>query len=50
MVQAEKYQYKQIDRSYIKLIMLTMFTMFNQMEKTFYKNIFGYSLLKNEQG
>lgn len=40
MVQAEKYQYKQIDRSYIKLIMLTMFTMFtmfNQMEKTFYK-------------
>lgn len=37
MVQVEKYQYKQIDRSIIKLIMLIMFAMFNQMEKTFYK-------------
>lgn len=37
MVYVEKYQYKQIDRSIVKLIMLIMFTMFNQMEKTFYK-------------
>lgn len=37
MVHVEKYQYKQIDRSIVTLIMLIMFTMFNQMEKTFYK-------------
>lgn len=37
MVHVEKYQYKQIDRSIVKLIVLIMFTMFNQMEKTFYK-------------